>query len=810
MKPIDGLFARGRRPDLVALAVLAGLVLFLFRDAAFRGRFFYERDIWGLWRPQAEAFVRVVAAGSWPLWNPFSSFGAPLLATPNTQVLYPPTWLLLVLQPWTYYKLFVLFHVLLGGAGIYALARHLGASRAGSLVGALVGVASGPLLSLVSLWNHLAGMAWMPWIVLAGDFALSSRRASHVVWWSAALAMSVLAGSPEMGLLASVANVALGLRRARWPPKGEATRRVMATAALATLLALGLSAGQWLPSLELARRSARAGLAEEVRRFWSIHPVGLLEMLVPVRFGDLPLQSPVRAALYGSREAYLPSVYLGLPAFALVGAALAGRHRFAAGALLVLVLLAILGALGGHTPFYRVAVALLPPLKAFRFPVKALVLAALAWALLAALGYDAWREGAHAWRPGFRRALTAALLFGGALIGGLALVAFFAPERWGAVLLLPPGAARNVLAPAVRSLGVGFLAVLGVLAVMQSQRLVNRGSVTAPLLAAFVVGELVFAAQGLNPTVPRNFFTETPPILEHLRAADGSRLYVTDYSVPGMSAKLLGHESPYLLPRPRSSWPAPWHDALALRAYLYPPQPAVWGLEGSYEADWMGFQPDYLDALVRLLWFFHGSPELIRLLQLGAVSRVVALHTQGLEGLVREAELRDVFVEPIRVYRIPNPLPRAFVVSGVRTAHGHAAIVETLLQFEPRREVLLTEAPEPRPVSASFAGRCRILELRPDHMRLDVDLNEPGAVVTVDTYDPGWQASIDGQPARVLRANVAFRAVPTPAGRHTIDLVYRPLSVIAGLAISAFALVASLSWGVLAAHPPAPPLAPRE
>ena len=168
----------------------------------------------------------------------------------------------------------------------------------------------------------------------------------------------------------------------------------------------------------------------------------------------------------------------------------------------------------------------------------------------------------------------------------------------------------------------------------------------------------------------------------------------------------------------------------------------------------------------------------------------MALHTQGFEGLVREVELRDVLLEPIRVYRIPNPLPRAFVVSGVRTARGHGEIVETLLQFDPWREVLLTEAPEPRSASASFTGRCRIVELRPDRMRLDVDLNEPGAVVTIDAYDPGWHASIDGQPARVLRANIAFRAVPTPAGRHTVDLVYRPVSVVAGLAISAFALVA--------------------
>jgi uncharacterized membrane protein YfhO len=41
----------------------------------------------------------------------------------------------------------------------------------------------------------------------------------------------------------------------------------------------------------------------------------------------------------------------------------------------------------------------------------------------------------------------------------------------------------------------------------------------------------------------------------------------------------------------------------------------------------------------------------------------------------------------------------------------------------------------------------------------------------------------------VLRANVAFRAVEVPAGRHTVEMTYRTASVRGGLAISAAALL---------------------
>ena len=62
-------------------------------------------------------------------------------------------------------------------------------------------------------------------------------------------------------------------------------------------------------------------------------------------------------------------------------------------------------------------------------------------------------------------------------------------------------------------------------------------------------------------------------------------------------------------------------------------------------------------------------------------------------------------------------------------------------------------------------------------MRLEAELSQAGYVVLVDGYDPGWRATIDGRGVPVLRANVAFRAVAVPPGRHVIEYRYRPTSV---------------------------------
>ena len=45
-----------------------------------------------------------------------------------------------------------------------------------------------------------------------------------------------------------------------------------------------------------------------------------------------------------------------------------------------------------------------------------------------------------------------------------------------------------------------------------------------------------------------------------------------------------------------------------------------------------------------------------------------------------------------------------------------------------------------------------------------------------DVWQPWWTATIDGEPAPVLRANARFRAVAVPAGRSTVRFVVRPFA----------------------------------
>jgi hypothetical protein len=180
------------------------------------------------------------------------------------------------------------------------------------------------------------------------------------------------------------------------------------------------------------------------------------------------------------------------------------------------------------------------------------------------------------------------------------------------------------------------------------------------------------------------------------------------------------------------------------------------------------------------------------LLQIGAVSRVLSLHRQGFEDLRLVAEVPTLLVEDLKVLDVPQPLPRAYAVDGVRVAPGFEALrAIDDPAFDPRRELILPSG-TPRASDATFLARVQVEALRPDRTIVAAELSRPGHVVLVDTWDPGWRATVDGVATPVLRANVAFQAVPVPAGRHRIELVYRPPSVVVGVAVTLAALAAAL------------------
>lgn len=71
-------------------------------------------------------------------------------------------------------------------------------------------------------------------------------------------------------------------------------------------------------------------------------------------------------------------------------------------------------------------------------------------------------------------------------------------------------------------------------------------------------------------------------------------------------------------------------------------------------------------------------------------------------------------------------------------------------------------------------------------------------LVLTRSWDPGWEARVDGEAVPVLRAQLALLAVVVPPGEHRIEIAYRPRSFRIGLGLSAAGLLAVLALALAA------------
>jgi hypothetical protein len=767
--------------EWAALAGIAAVVAVLFAEPLLRGEVFYYRDIHLQWVGQAEAFVRSVAEGSWPLWNRRWSF-RPAAPRESEQPAGVPAHLAEPLD-----AALALLLAVRGGAlpprglGFFLAARRLGVSGRAALLGAACWVASGPFVSLVNLWNHLSGAAWIPWAAWAADAALVSPSALRILSWGAVVAAPVLCGSPESAVMGAAATLIVLARRAGEVP----VRRQAVSAVLALAFGIAVSAAQWVPSVELASRSMRSQFASQAA-FWSIPPAGLFQLFLPAWLDPLPLQDDLRAALFDRREPFLHSVYLGATTVLFVSAAAYVRTPVV-GATAGVAVASLLVALGRHAAPYRWLTELVPAAQSIRFPAKGLILFAFAWALLVAFGFDALR----ARRPSRIRVPELLLALCAAALMAAAALAWRGADTWGTLVVDPSYTRRGVVAsltPLI--LPLGRAALLATILLIVAVRRTPASPARLALMGLVAVADLLAAHRGRTPTTPSELYSLRPPGLRYLAGDAGRRVYSYDYFNRPSALAHLGHRG-YLLKMIREDWQVPWADAFALRMSLYPSVLGYWGVEGAYQVDSLGLYSPEMNWLTHYIRVQEDQPVHLRLLQMGAVHRVVSLHPQP--DLQEVAVLDTAMLEPVRIYAVPAPVPRAYAVDGVRVADGDAAVRMTGdPAFDLQREVILPAGPA-RPSDPAFHAEVRLTALQPDRTIVEATLSGPGHLVLVDTFDPGWHASVDGKPAALLRANVAFQAVPVPAGSHRVELAYRPRSVIWGAVITMLALMAALA-----------------
>jgi hypothetical protein len=283
----------------------------------------------------------------------------------------------------------------------------------------------------------------------------------------------------------------------------------------------------------------------------------------------------------------------------------------------------------------------------------------------------------------------------------------------------------------------------------------RRGGI-AWVFPLLVLVDLMSAHARDVPTVTPAYWTSPPQTVRRLKADPGF------IRVFGRGDKHSGE--PGYASEPIDYLPA--RDALDWSL------PAAWGLASS-----KGETPMIAR---RLLDYFDHVKIGTGRLDIESVSHVVTGRLQ-----------RNVFLpnEPAGaafVHRNPRVLPRARLVGRPVYVEDAAEGAKALERLGPenRTRLIVEDPTRPLAASAEVSGTARIVTDLPERVVVKTGSSGPAYLVLADTFDPGWSATVDGSPAPIRPAYVAFRAVALTPGAHTVAFTYRPAGFTLGLTIS--------------------------
>jgi prepilin-type N-terminal cleavage/methylation domain-containing protein len=136
---------------------------------------------------------------------------------------------------------------------------------------------------------------------------------------------------------------------------------------------------------------------------------------------------------------------------------------------------------------------------------------------------------------------------------------------------------------------------------------------------------------------------------------------------------------------------------------------------------------------------------------------------------------------------------RVFVTDAVQIEPDERVRLARLFSAELPVSVVQVDAPPPPPAGTpgvAAVASAAIEHDTPQRVVIRATAGEGGGqLVLLDSFDAGWHATVDGDPATIQRANLLFRAVRIAAGEHRIEFVYRPTTLYAGAIITTVAML---------------------
>ncbi|MGH7494607.1 MAG: hypothetical protein ACREOO_19720 [bacterium] len=812
-----------QHPALVVAGVLTVIIFAFFFEIVFQGKTYLS--------PDAQTPVAVTTPlkkmheqdGVLPQWVPYLFAGMPSLGS-------------LVYAPYSYFPnialapigrfvrgtVIMVWYYVLAGFGLYLFLRRKGAGYIPALFGGIAFMLM-PYLITMFIFGHGSQMmtaAYIPLALWAVDRLLEKFSPLNLGLAGVIMGFMLQRGHIQIayyGLMLLgfylLYHVFIALRQKQTarvlPMLGGFLGAVAIAFALAAVLFLPLR--EYTPYsirgsasvLEATAEKTDTGVGFDYATQWSLSPGEMMTFVLPsfygfggfTYWGDMPFTD-------------YPN-YMGILVLALALAALIKRVPLA-GFFGISILLALLISFGRHFAwFYNIFYDYFPYFNKFRVPSMILILVQCSTAILAGLGLQALLQPlaqkadreTSALRAVFVKRLWTVLIAVFAIMLLITLsrsVSFewmrgFYPDQYEAQTQIQLDSKRfSMLLADLWIVGLIFCAGLSMLALAYSKKISTTTAATVITLLTLL--DLWIVDKRISPEpVPDKSFSA------FLQPDEATRFVQADQSV----FRIFPVEDLF----DELRWSA---QAIASVGGYHPAKPRRY--QDLIEATQLqsGFVNDYFRTVNqngrRALQPFaaeevprarHRANR--RLLDLLNVKYIFSFYPlpeadSPAGGWIRRRVVnyeRDGNARPLIIYENPSVLPRAYMVGQYESSQNDRETLGRLRagDFDPHRTVILSEEPATPPQPDSTA-RAEIKTYELHNIVVETDCRFPQILVLSDNYYPiCWKASIDGQPARTLRANHAFSAVEIPPGKHMVEFRYASSAFTTGALASAGALL---------------------
>jgi hypothetical protein len=747
------------RTQWIGAGVLLLLTLCMFGDVLFTSRPLVlsngQADLASqfiYWRAFAADQLR---HGHLPLWNPHVFCGTPFLGWAQAGVLYPPNWLDVVLPLPLSINLGITLHVFLAGFFTYLWGLRRGLHPVAAVTAGALFMFSGAYFLHVYA-GHLSllyAIAWMPLVLTSIEGWIRTRLRSWILVGAIAIALQIFAGDMQACFYTAVSA---GLLLA-FDMIGAKERFKALVGFLAMyIVAMALGAVQLLASFQASSESVRAdGISYRFASMVSFAPENLLTLLAPGFFGNM-----LTAPYWGQWYLWEMCLFTGVSGLSLaVYGAVCGK-RETRRALVPLVLILLILALGSNTPLFRLLYHWVPGFNRFRGNAKFIMEASLFMTTLAGAGLDCLLRNprGHKW-------LALGLALAGALVGGVAL------ELHATTLSTNP---ENGWARAMQNVYATQASDLPAEVYTDPSSVKEAGVFAAKCL--FVASAEFLALSGLIFLcgVSRKFayMIGLVAIVEVFVFARSSRVTFDPSSIESPTLKTFLDQRPgdYRI------------------FYQRTPNIAM----GLGKEDVWGYAPLALKRYAEFMAFTQGQPPD------GANQYLDFSQLHPLHAMLRWRYAFIATKEGDRVLTAKSVMPRLQLIQDYRVISGRDAIFQAMSSpsFDPQQQVILETEPTPTPTPFPEKGTASVVDSSPGQLTVEADLPHPAILLITDAYSNGWRAQpLEGSAQRtyqVLPANYTVQAVPLSAGHHHFRLEYLPSAYQKGKWISIVSIVGFL------------------